>query len=70
MSNSRRTPIGQTPERLERLRRLLGLRTTRPSDLDRIDIPTIVWRVIVLLACLRVVAWVADWLEKIFPIGS
>jgi hypothetical protein len=78
VTNSRRPSIGQQHARLERLRRVLGLPSARPgrperpepSELDRLDVPTIVWRVILLLACLRVIAWVADWLEKIFPVGA
>lgn len=76
MPTPRRTSIDPPRARLERLRRLVGLPPGRkpdelpdPRDLERLDIPTIVWRVILLLACLRVIAWVADWLEKIFPIG-
>lgn len=77
MPNSRRTSIGLPRARLERLRRLLGLPSARrsdlvpsPAELERIDVPTIVWRVILLLACLRVIAWVAAWLEKIFPVAG
>lgn len=76
MPTPRRTSIDPPRARLERLRRLVGLPRSRkpdlipsPEDLERLDVPTIVWRVILLLACLRVIAWVADWLEKIFPIS-